>query len=238
MLAQYGVGREGLPGTWAKDYEDWNVQNTPAWQEQITSVPAEAVIRVAREFAKSALDSGGRSMVIFGAGICQWYHADTTYRAILSLLNLTGCQGRNGGGWAHYVGQEKARPLTGLTNIANALDWSRPPRHMIGTGFWYMHTDQFRQDAYSTDYLQSPLAKGELRDVHTADVVARSTRMGWMPFYPQFPENSLDLADKAEQAVARGEASSNADYIAQRLNSGDLEFSVEDVTTPSTGLVP
>ena len=71
MLAQYGVGREGLPGTWAKDYEDWNVQNTPAWQEQITSVPAEAVIRVAREFAKSALDSGGRSMVIFGAGICQ-----------------------------------------------------------------------------------------------------------------------------------------------------------------------
>ena len=29
MLAQYGVGREGLPGTWAKDYEDWNVQNTP-----------------------------------------------------------------------------------------------------------------------------------------------------------------------------------------------------------------
>ena len=73
MLAQYGVGREGLPGTWAKDYEDWNVQNTPAWQEQITSVPAEAVIRVAREFAKSALDSGGRSMVIFGAGICQWY---------------------------------------------------------------------------------------------------------------------------------------------------------------------
>ena len=214
MLAQYGVGREGLPGTWAKDYEDWNVQNTPAWQEQITSVPAEAVIRVAREFAKSALDSGGRSMVIFGAGICQWYHADTTYRAILALLNLTGCQGRNGGGWAHYVGQEKARPLTGLTNIANALDWSRPPRHMIGTGFWYMHTDQFRQDAYSTDYLQSPLAKGELRDVHTADVVARSTRMGWMPFYPQFPENSLDLADKAEQAVARGEASSNADYIA------------------------
>ena len=116
MLAQYGVGRKGLPGTWAKDYDDWSVQNTPAWQEPITSVPAEAVIRIAREFAKSALDSGGRSMVIFGAGICQWYHADTTYRAILALLNLTGCQGRNGGGWAHYVGQEKARPLTGLTH--------------------------------------------------------------------------------------------------------------------------
>ncbi len=90
---------------------------------------------MAREFAQNAIDSHGRSMIIFGAGICQWYHADTTYRAILALLNLTGCQGRNGGGWAHYVGQEKARPLTGLTNMANALDWSRPPRHMIGTGF-------------------------------------------------------------------------------------------------------
>ena len=32
--------------------------------------------------------------------------------------------------------------------------------------------------------------------------------------------------------MARGEASSNADYIAQRLNSGDLEFSVEDVDNP------
>ena len=232
MLATYGIGRPGLPGDWAKDYEDWSIQNTPAWQEQITSVPPEAVIRVAREFAQNAIDSHGRSMIIFGAGICQWYHADTTYRAILALLNLTGCQGRNGGGWAHYVGQEKARPLTGLTNMANALDWSRPPRHMIGTGFWYMHTDQFRQDGYSTDYLQSPLGTGELKGVHTADVVARSTRMGWMPFYPQFPENSLDLADKAEAAVARGEAKDNADYVAQRLNSGDLEFSVEDVDNP------
>ena len=31
----------------------------------------------------------------------------------LSLLHLCGCQGVNGGGWAHYVGQEKVRPLTG-----------------------------------------------------------------------------------------------------------------------------
>ena len=232
MLATYGIGRPGLPGEWASGYDDWSIQNTPAWQEQITSVPPEAVIRVAREFAQNAIDSHGRSMIIFGAGICQWYHADTTYRAILALLNLTGCQGRNGGGWAHYVGQEKARPLTGLTNMANALDWSRPPRHMIGTGFWYMHTDQFRQDGYSTDYLQSPLGKGELKNVHTADVVARSVRMGWMPFYPQFPENSLDLADKAEEAVARGEAKDNADYLAQRLNSGDLEFSVELAAYP------
>jgi nitrate reductase alpha subunit len=34
----------------------------------------------------------------------------------------------SGGGWAHYVGQEKLRPQTGWTALAFALDWSRPPR--------------------------------------------------------------------------------------------------------------
>ena len=232
ILAQHSVGRPGIPGVWPTGYDDASVQNTPAWQEEITSVVPEAAIRVAREFAQNGIDSHGRSMIIFGAGICQWYHADTTYRAILSLLNLTGCQGRNGGGWAHYVGQEKARPITGWFHFANALDWMRPPRTQPGTSFWYMHTDQFRQDGHSTDYLQSPLGTGELRNVHTADVVARTVRMGWMPFFPQFPESSLDLADKAEAAVQAGTATSHADYVAQRLNSGDLSFAVEDVDNP------
>ncbi len=88
-------------------------------------------------------------MIIMGAGICQWFHGDATYRAILALLILTGCMGRNGGGWAHYVGQEKCRPITGWISLANALDWSRPPRTMIGTAYWYMHTDQWRFDGYS-----------------------------------------------------------------------------------------
>lgn len=233
MLAQYGIGRPGLPGTWAAGFEDAETQYTPAWQEAITSVPADAVIRTAREFAQNSIDSGGRTMIIMGAGICQWYHGDTTYRAILALLMMCGAEGRNGGGWAHYVGQEKARPITGWAHMANALDWYRPPRTQAGTSFWYMHTDQFRQDGYSADSLQSPLAKGELAGVHTADLLARAVRMGWTPFYPQFPENSLDLADKGAEATEAGTAESPADYVAQRLNSGDLEFSVEDADAPA-----
>ena len=125
--------------------------------------PAEACIRIAREFAANAEESGGRSMIIMGAGICQWFHGDATYRAILALLMLTGCMGRNGGGWAHYVGQEKCRPITGWLSLANALDWSRPPRTMIGTAYWYMHTDQWRYDGYRADALASPLARGAPR---------------------------------------------------------------------------
>ena len=71
--------------------------------------------------------------------------------------------GRNGGGWAHYVGQEKCRPLTGWRRLAMALDWQRPPRQMIGTAFWYTHTDQWRYDGYRADALASPLARGRPR---------------------------------------------------------------------------
>lgn len=232
MLAQYGVGRDGLPGDWPKDYEDASSPYTPAWQEEITSVPAVACIRIAREFARNAEESNGRSMIIMGAGICQWFHGDATYRAILSLLMLTGCMGRNGGGWAHYVGQEKCRPITGWISLANALDWSRPPRTMTGTSFWYMHTDQWRNDGYSADSLASPLAEGHLAGMHTADTIAQSARNGWMPFYPQFDQNPLDLADEATAAVADGQATDAASYVAERLVDGSLKPSIDDVDAP------
>ncbi|CPA32602.1 nitrate reductase subunit alpha [Mycobacterium tuberculosis] len=64
--------------------------------------------------------------------------------------------GRNGGGWAHYVGQEKVRPLTGWQTMAMATDWSRPPRQVPGASYWYAHTDQWRYDGYGADKLASP----------------------------------------------------------------------------------
>ena len=232
LLAQYGVGRAGLPGEWPTGYDDAGTPYTPAWQEQITSVPAQACIRVAREFARNAEESGGRSMIIMGAGICQWFHGDATYRAVLALLMLTGCMGRNGGGWAHYVGQEKCRPITGWISLANAMDWSRPPRTAPGTSFWYMHTDQWRNDGYSADALASPLAQGHLTG-HTADAIAASARMGWMPFYPQFDRNPLDVADEAQQAVETGAAADAASYVASALKEGRLTAAIDDVDAPS-----
>ena len=68
-------------------------------------------------------------MIIMGAGICQWFHGDATYRAILALLMLTGCMGRNGGGWAHYVGQEKCRPITGWVSLANGARLAAAAAH-------------------------------------------------------------------------------------------------------------
>ncbi|HZM66905.1 MAG TPA: nitrate reductase subunit alpha [Nakamurella sp.] len=227
MLAQYGVVREGLPGVWPTGYDDDVQPYTPAWQEPITGVSASQVIRIAREFAHNAEESGGRSMIIMGAGICQWFHGDATYRAVLAMLILTGSMGRNGGGWAHYVGQEKCRPITGWATMAMASDWVRPPRQMIGTGYWYAHTDQWRYDGYRADALTSPLGRGRFAGMHTMDVLASSVAMGWMPFFPQFDRNSLDLADEAADAGQEVPA-----YVAQQLASGELKLAVTDPDDP------
>ncbi|MGH7692381.1 MAG: molybdopterin-dependent oxidoreductase, partial [Candidatus Dormibacteria bacterium] len=116
-LANYGVHRDGLPGAWPQGYED-PLPYTPAWQAEITSVDAGLATKIAREFARNAELTQGRSMICMGAGTNHWFHSDLIYRSFLSMLILCGCEGVNGGGWAHYVGQEKVRPLTGWQSMA------------------------------------------------------------------------------------------------------------------------
>ncbi|WP_197521882.1 nitrate reductase subunit alpha [Nocardia sp. 852002-20019_SCH5090214] len=228
MLARYGVRREGLPGEWPTGYDDAAHPGTPAWQETITGVPADAAARIGREFAANAEQTQGRSMIILGAGTNHWFHSDTMYRTFLALTTLTGCQGRNGGGWAHYVGQEKCRPVTGWATVANATDWTRPPRHMNQTVYWYLHTDQFRYDPFAADTLTTTTGPGDLSGRSTADLIAQAARMGWTPSYPTFDRNPLDLADEAERA---GRAP--ADHIVDQLTSGKLRFACEDPDAPA-----
>ncbi|MEU2915943.1 nitrate reductase subunit alpha [Streptomyces massasporeus] len=227
MLAQYGVARDGLPGQWPTGYDDATEPYTPAWQAAITGVDAARAARIAREFATNAEESGGRSMIIMGAGTNHWFHSDTIYRAFLTLTTLTGCQGVNGGGWAHYVGQEKVRPITGYSAIATAADWNRPARLMIQTAYWYLHSDQFRYDPFSADTLAAAGTGGPFAGKTTADVIAQSARMGWMPSYPTFDRNPLDLADEAEAAGrAVGE------HVVEELKAGRLGFAGEDPDAP------
>ncbi|MFI9749512.1 nitrate reductase subunit alpha [Streptomyces collinus] len=227
LLAQYGVGRDGLPGRWPTSYDDAEEPYTPAWQAAITGVDAGRAARIAREFAANAEESGGRSMIIMGAGTNHWFHSDTIYRAFLTLTTLTGCQGVNGGGWAHYVGQEKVRPITGYSAIATAADWNRPTRLMIQTAYWYLHSDQFRYDPFSADTLAAAGQQGPFAGKATADVIAQSARMGWMPSYPTFDRNPLDLADEADSA-----GRPVAEHVVDELKAGRLRFAGEDPDAP------
>lgn len=227
LLAQYGVGRDGLPGDWPKSADDPEAVGTPAWAETITGVHVEAIERVAREFAQNAEDSKGRSMIIMGAGTNHYFHSDTIYRTMLALTMMCGCQGVNGGGWAHYVGQEKVRPITGFAQYAFALDWQRPTRQMITTAYWYLATDQWRYDGLPVEALASPLAGDTMKGKTTADTLVEASKRGWMPSYPTFDKNPLDIADGAEQAGMDVPA-----YVVDQLKKGDLNWACTDPDNP------
>ncbi|PPK01238.1 nitrate reductase subunit alpha, partial [Staphylococcus aureus] len=189
MLSQYGVNRFNTDLE-AKDYDDESSIYTPAWQEKITGVKPSIVVQVGREFAQNAIDTGGRSMIIMGAGINHWFNSDTIYRSVLNLVTLCATQGVNGGGWAHYVGQEKCRPIEGWSTIAFAKDWQGPPRLQNATSWFYFATDQWKYEESGVDALTSPLAEN-VKHQHPADYNVLAARLGWLPSYPQFDTNSL-----------------------------------------------
>ncbi|MFT4174215.1 MAG: nitrate reductase subunit alpha [Rhodocyclaceae bacterium] len=225
MCANYGIDR-GLGGQAAASYDD-DIAYTPKWQEAITGVPPDKVIEVARQFALSAEKTKGRSMVIIGAAMNHWFHQDMNYRAAINMLMLCGCIGKSGGGWAHYVGQEKLRPQTGWTALAFALDWARPPRHMNSTSFFYAHTDQWRYESLLPSEILSPLADPARHGRTLIDCNVRAERMGWLPSSPQLNVNPLSVAARA---VSAGQEPK--DWLVQQLKDGLTRMACEDPDAP------
>ncbi|GGI40939.1 nitrate reductase subunit alpha [Mammaliicoccus stepanovicii] len=225
MTSQYGIRRfnHALEAT---SFEDENTHYTPKWQEKITGVKSSIVTQVAREFAQNAIDTQGRSMIIMGAGINHWFNSDTIYRSILNLVMLCGCQGVNGGGWAHYVGQEKCRPFEGWSTIAFAKDWQGPPRLQNATSWFYFATDQWKYEESGVDKLQSPLST-KLKHQHPADYNVLAARLGWLPSYPQFDCNSLLFGEEAKEA---GDNSDEAviKRAVDAVKNKETKFAVED----------
>lgn len=225
MLSKFGISR-GLEGDFPKDYDDPKPY-TPAWQEALTGVDRKLAAQIAREFAQNAIESKGRSMVIMGSGINQWYHADATYRTVLNLVLLTGCEGVNGGGWAHYVGQEKVRPLEGWQTIAMARDWGGPPRLHAATPFFYFVTEQWKYDDQSVEDQVSPLVK-EPRYKHSGDYYSLGTRLGWTPAYPQFDKNPIDLVKQTQAS----DKSKIVQSIVDDVKQGKTKFAIQNPEDP------
>ena len=226
QAAQYGIAR-GLPGELAAaDYND-NSPYTPAWQEQITGVSRDQIIAVAQQFAENADKTQGRSMVIIGAGMNHWYHSDMNYRAVINMLMMCGCIGKSGGGWSHYVGQEKLRPQTGWTPLAFALDWVRPPRQMNSTSFFYAHTNQWCYEKLGVDEVLSPLADKTLYRGSMIDYNVRAERMGWLPSAPQLQTHPMQVVKDAQ-----AQGMDAKDYVVKSLKDGSLKLSCEDPDHP------
>jgi nitrate reductase alpha subunit len=226
LAANYGIDR-GLGGANVASSFDDDVPYTPAWQERITGVARGHVVTVAREFAGNAEKTRGKSMVILGAGLNHWYHMDMTYRGIINLLVMCGCVGQSGGGWSHYVGQEKLRPQTGWLPLAFALDWNRPPRQQNSTSYWYAHTDQWRYETLGVNEIVSPTAPDGRWAGSLIDFNVRAERMGWLPSAPQLQANPLDIAGAASRAGVEPR-----DYVTARLKSGELKLACDDPDNP------
>ena len=226
FVANYGVDR-GFGGDHVAKSYDENVPYTPAWAERITGVPRNQIITVAREFALNAEKTRGRSMVIIGAAMNHWYHMDMNYRGVINMLVMCGCIGQSGGGWSHYVGQEKLRPQSGWLPLAFALDWGRPPRQQNGTSFFYAHSDQWRYETLDVKEILSPTAPPGPWDGAIIDYNVRAERMGWLPSAPQLEQNPLTLV-----AAAAAKGLDVKDYLPQALKSGEVKLSCEDPDNP------
>ncbi|AIL32826.1 nitrate reductase subunit alpha [Basilea psittacipulmonis] len=225
-LANYGVERGLNDENCATDFLQ-DKPYTPKWQEKHTGVKPELVIQVANEFAQNAHDTNGRSMVILGAALNHWYHMDMTYRGIINLLIMCGCIGKSGGGWCHYVGQEKLRPQSGWAPLAFALDWNRPVRQMNGTSFFYAHTSQWRHEKLGVNEILAPTSDGKMTSMSLIDFNAKAERMGWLPSAPQLGCNPLDVVTQAQE-----KGQDPVQYTVQGLKSGALDFACNDPDNP------
>jgi len=228
LMAQYGVVR-GLGGDYPTGYDDETVPYTPAWSEKYTGIGRETLIRFAREWGKTAELTRGKCTIIIGAGINHWYHGNLMYRAGIHALMLCGCVGVNGGGLAHYVGQEKLAPAEPWGAIAFAKDWFGAARLQNAPSWHYVHTDQWRYEKAFTDYHTVPASQpeGALAHGHTIDLQARAVRSGWLPFYPQFDANPLELGRRAVEAGATSDAEA-ARFVVDELRAGRLKLAIDD----------
>jgi len=226
LMGQYGVGR-GLSGQYPTSYDDATQSYTPAWQEKFTGISKETVIQFAREWGNVAKNTDGKCSVIIGAGIDHWYHNNLIYRAAMNALVFCGCVGKNGGGLNHYVGQEKLAPAAPWGAIAFAKDWQGPSRLQNAPSWHYMHTDQWRYDGDYNECNASP-EEHKMSKGHTADLNAVAVRNGWLPFYPQYKENPLNLCTDAQNSGAKTDDEIKK-FVLNKIKSKEITPAIEDI---------
>jgi len=145
-------------------------------------IPEADIEHFAREF-------GDRkpAMIIHGAGINHWYHNDLMNRALILIVALTGNVGKNGGGFNHYVGQERLWPEHGL-KVLSLPEGPEKQRFQNMTLWSYVHSKQ--NDPHPIN--GKPIEH----------YILESARKGWMPIWPKqdwdalTPEQMHDLPRK------------------------------------------
>ncbi len=136
---------------------------------QTTGLPVHEIEKFAQE-----LGTRKPAMIIHGAGTNHWFHNDLTNRAMILLVALTGNVGKNGGGFNHYVGQERIWPEHGFVQLA--FPEGRKKQRFQNTTLWsYFHSAS--KDPH--------LHNGKPIEWY----IQESVKNGWMPLWPAQPAN-------------------------------------------------
>ena len=182
-----------------------------------TGLDAGLITQIATEFAKAK-----PAMVIEGAGVNHWYHNDLNDRTLILLVALTGNVGKPGGGFNHYVGQEKIWPEAGWFKLAYpntdtltgqtvppaevpkpaAVELKRAQRFQNTTLFTFVHADVV------SDVVDPVWPAGR----NTWWYIAQSVNNGWMPLYPK---GTIDAAGNKTNKMPKVLVIWAANYINQ-----------------------
>lgn len=137
-------------------------------------IPENDLVEFARRFGERK-----PAMIIHGAGTNHWYHNDLLNRAFILIVALTGNVGVNGGGFNHYVGQERIWPEHGFKMLAFP-EGPKKQRFQNTTLWTYCHSQQ--------------------RDPHRIngkpieDYILESAKKGWMPIWPKQDWSKIDAS--------------------------------------------
>ncbi len=110
------------------------------------------------------------AMIIHGAGTNHWYHNDLINRSMMLLVALTGDVGKNGGGFNHYVGQERVWPEHGFKQLSFPKG-AKKQRFQNTTLWTYCHSKQ--QDPH------------KIAGQPVEHYILESVKRGWMPLWPK-----------------------------------------------------
>ncbi|HKZ53241.1 MAG TPA: molybdopterin-dependent oxidoreductase [Candidatus Acidoferrales bacterium] len=144
-------------------------------RQQLAAYPLDRVARdtglPAHEIETFAREMGTRkpAMIIHGAGTNHWFHNDLINRAFILLVALTGNVGKNGGGFNHYVGQERIWPEHGFFELA--FPEGRKKQRFQNTTLWsYVHSANKDPHLYNGKPVEW--------------YIQESVKNGWMPLWP------------------------------------------------------
>jgi complex iron-sulfur molybdoenzyme family reductase subunit alpha len=131
----------------------------------VTGLPAHEIQAFSRE-----LGTRKPAMIIHGAGVNHWFHNDLANRALILLVALTGNVGKNGGGFNHYVGQERVWPEHGFFELA--FPETRKKQRFQNTTLWsYVHSANKDPHLYNGKPIEW--------------YIKESVSNGWMPLWPK-----------------------------------------------------